>query len=61
MFIKHNSEPHKTTGGYLKTLSFKEACINMWNNLTDREKNIIQSIPNFNKDKFKEITGIEIL
>ena len=51
---------HKTTGGYLKTLSFKEACANMWNNLTDREKDIIQSIPNFNKDKFKQITGIEL-
>lgn len=51
---------HKTNGGYLKTLSFKEACANMWNNLTDREKDIIQSIPNFNKDKFKKITGIEL-
>ena len=51
---------HKTTGGYLKALSFKEACSNMWNNLTDREKDIIQSIQNFNKDKFREITGIEL-
>ena len=51
---------HKTTGGYLKSFSFKEACANMWNNLTDKERDIIQSIPNFNKDKFKQITGIEI-
>lgn len=57
---KNMCPSHKTTGGYLKTLSFKEACANMWNNLTDKEKDIIQSIPNFNKDKFKEITGIEI-
>lgn len=54
-------QSYKTTGGYLKTLSFKEACINMWNNLTNTEKDMIQSIPNFNKDKFREITGIEIL
>ena len=51
---------YKITGGYLKSFSFKEACANMWNNLTDKEKDIIQSIPNFNKDKFKEITGIEL-
>ena len=57
---KEKNPWYETTGGYLKTLSFKEACANMWNNLTDREKDIIQSIPNFNKDKFKEITGIEI-
>ena len=51
---------HETAGGYLKSFSFKDACANMWNNLTDKERDIIQSIPNFNKDKFKEITGIEL-
>lgn len=57
---KEKNPWHETTGGYLETFSFKEACANMWNNLTDKEKDIIQSIPNFNKDKFKEITGIEL-
>ena len=57
---KEKNPWHETTGGYLKSFSFKEACANMWNNLTDKEKEIIQSIPNFNKDKFREITGIEL-
>lgn len=57
---KEKNPWYETTGGYLKSFSFKEACANMWNNLTDKEKDIIQSIPNFNKDKFKEITGIEL-
>lgn len=57
---KEKNPLHETTGGYLKSFSFKEACANMWNNLTDKEKDIIQSIPNFDKDKFKKITGIEL-
>ena len=57
---KEKNPWHETTGGYFKSFSFKEACLNMWNNLTDREKDIIQSIQNFNKDKFREITGIEL-
>ena len=51
---------HETTGGYLRTFSFKEACDNMWNDLTDREKEVIKNIPNFNEEKFEEITGISI-
>ena len=51
---------HKTLGGYLKTFDYKEACRNMWNVLTDREKRIIKEIPNFNPVKFEEITGIKI-
>lgn len=31
-----------------------------WRRLTDRERDVIKNIPNFNKDKFKQITGIEI-
>ena len=57
---KEKNPWYETTGGYLKSFSFKEACANMWNNLTDKEKDIIQSIPNFNKDKFREITGIKL-
>ena len=31
-----------------------------WDNLTDEEKDIIKSIPNFDPDKFFEITGIRV-
>lgn len=47
-------------GGYLKTHTYKEACKNWWNEYTDKEKAIIMSMPNFDKDKFKQITGIEV-
>ena len=54
------SEDKKLIEGYLKTYTYKEACKNWWNEYTDKEKAIIMSMPNFDKDKFKQITGIEI-
>ena len=45
-------------GGYLKEYSYKEACENWWGELTEENKEIIMSIPNFDADKFYEITGI---
>ena len=47
-------------GGYLKEYSYKEACANWWNELTEENREIIKSIPNFDADKFEEITGIKI-
>lgn len=47
-------------GGYLNTYTYKEACKNWWNKYTDKEKAVIMSMPNFDKDKFKQITGIEV-
>lgn len=51
---------HITTGGYLKTVSFKEACKIMWNKLTDKEKAEVVKIPNFDSKIFEEITGIKV-
>ena len=51
---------YKTTGGYLKVFTYEEAWKNLWNSITDEEKQEIMNIPNFDKNKFKEITGIEI-
>ena len=45
-------------GGYLKEYSYKEACANWWCELTEENREIIKSIPNFDEDKFYEITGI---
>lgn len=47
-------------GGYLKTHTYKEACKNWWDKYTDEERAVIMSMPNFDKDKFKQITGIEV-
>ena len=57
---KKNSPIRQAIGGYLKKYTFKEACKNWWDNMTDENKDIIQSIPNFDKEIFKEITGIEV-
>ena len=51
---------HIATGGYLKTVSFKEACKIMWDKLTDKEKVEVAKIPNFDSKIFEEITGIKV-
>ena len=50
----------EVTGGYLKKLNKFECNIKWWRELSDKEKDIITSIPNFDKEIFKEITGIDI-
>ena len=51
---------HETTGGYLKTIPYKEAWANLWHNLNDTKRAVFTSLPHFNSDKFKEITGIDV-
>ena len=51
---------HETTGGYLKKRNNEDCCIDWWNSLGNSQKNIIKNIPNFNADKFFEITGIRV-
>ncbi|HCL2570279.1 hypothetical protein NMJ53_012805 [Clostridioides difficile] len=58
---KKNNPKYETVGGYLKVFTFEEMCKNMWNSLTDEEKKVIMEIPNFDRDIFKEITGIEVI
>ena len=50
----------ETTGGYLKVLDNSECAVIWWRGLSDRQKNIITAIPNFDKAIFKEITGIDV-
>ena len=50
---------HKTTGGYLKVLDESECSQIWWDGLTNSQKEIIKSIPNFNESIFEEITGIK--
>jgi hypothetical protein len=47
-------------GGYLKSIPYKTACKIWWNKLTNENKEIIKSIPNFDSKIFKKITGIKI-
>ena len=48
------------TGGYLKIRDNSDSFHKWWNGLTDTEKEIVKGIPNFNPEKFKTITGIEV-
>ena len=50
---------HKTTGGYLRTQDIKQSFQKVWECLSDDEKDIIRSIPNFDAKKFEQITGIK--
>ena len=55
-----NDKTKRKAGGYLKEYTYKEACANWWIELTEENREIIKSIPNFDADKFEEITGIKI-
>ena len=51
---------YETTGGYLKVLDESECGQLWWNRLSDRQKNIIKAIPNFDANIFQQCTGIEV-
>jgi len=57
---KAQDETKRLIGGYLKTYSYQEACKNWWENMTEENREIIMSMPNFDAEIFKEITGIEV-
>ena len=50
----------ETTQGYLKKLDISECCHDWWMKLNMNEKRIIQNMPNFDAEIFKEITGIQM-
>ena len=48
------------TGGYLKQLDNSEYGSIWWRGLDYNKKSTIKAIPNFDKEIFKEITGIDV-
>lgn len=50
----------KNTDGYLEMMKPHECAQDWWNRLEDTNKKIILDIPNFDKEIFKEITGIDV-
>lgn len=57
---KEKHPEYLVDGGFLKHIE-KEAGKQMWwDGLSDREKDIVMQLPNFDKDIFKEITGIDV-
>ena len=57
---KEQHPEYETTGGYLKELDESECGQIWWDSLSDHGKNVIKSLPNFDAEIFKEITGIDI-
>ncbi len=57
---KEANPKYETTGGYLKTKTLKEAWADMWGNLSEKKKKVFTDLPNFDADKFFQITGIKI-
>ena len=61
---KQRYPEYKTTGGYLKEYEYKEAFQKSFNELNAEEKKkqveLLKALPNFDKDVFFEISGIDI-
>lgn len=60
--IRSNTEEekeYKITDDYLKELITSEYIL-WWDGLSDDEKDIIKSLPNFDPEIFKEVTGIDV-
>lgn len=51
---------HKTTGGFLWIRNNTCCYSDWWGQLSEKDKNIIKDIPNFDAEKFYQITGIKI-
>lgn len=57
---KAQDEQKRFIDGELITIPYKEACANWWASLSEKDKAIIKTIPNFDANIFAEITGIDI-
>ena len=57
---KEEDEKKALVRGYLKKYEYKEACANWWKGMTEENRAIVKSIPNFDADVFEDITGIRI-
>ena len=51
---------YETTGGYLKVLDESECGQIWWDSLSEYQKNIIKSMPNFDAEIFEQCTGIKV-
>ena len=57
---KKANPTYDTTGGYLKVYDYKEAFQASYNRATREEQLRIKELPNFDADKFYQISGIRI-
>ncbi len=57
---KEENPDWEINDGYLKKRDVSKANLKWWKSLSSREKNVIKNIPNFDVEKFKLITGINV-
>ena len=57
---KSDDKSKALIGGYLKTYDYKEACAVWWSKMSEKDKKLVQEIPNFDAEKFYRITGIRV-
>lgn len=60
---KKQHPEYQTTGFYLKELRSEEIAEERqkyWNQLSQKQKDIVMAIPNFDKEIFQQITGIDV-
>ena len=57
---KENNPEYKTTCGFLRKVNIEERKQELWNKLSDDEKQVVYDLPNFDADIFEKCTGIKI-
>jgi hypothetical protein len=56
---KDDHDVYKSLGGYLKYVSYEDAWKNFWDNASQKDKDLILDIPQFDAKIFLGITGID--
>ena len=58
---KENHPEYKTIGGYIKVITVTDSDKQTWwDKLSEDDKKKVYALPNFNAEKFKSCTGIEV-
>mgnify|MGYP006304007931 FL=1 len=57
---KREHPEYKTTGGFLRVLDYKEAFQESYNSASREEQLKIKNLPNFDAEKFYQISGIRV-
>lgn len=57
---KKQHPEYSTTGWFWREIEKEPKRQEWWNNLSDEDKDAVMSLPNFDKEIFKKITGIDV-
>ena len=57
---KANHPEHETTGGFLRMMKPEETVQHWWKSLSEEARNKVLSLPNFDAEIFRKITGIRV-